>query len=27
LSPDLLLRANEADVNTLASLVLDKIEQ
>jgi bifunctional enzyme CysN/CysC len=26
LSPDLLLRSNEADVNTLASLVLDKIE-
>ncbi len=27
LSPDLLLRSNEADVNTLASLVIDKIEQ
>src|SRR6478672_6643379 len=27
LSPDLLLRSNEADVTTLASLVLDKIEQ
>jgi bifunctional enzyme CysN/CysC len=27
LSPDLLLRSNEADVNALASVVLDKIEQ